>query len=87
VGAGEVKGADGTVGLDGVVEDRVGVILGREQVVGAPVGWGATMHAPGVYEMTSRGEKVKVVKGSAPAKVPVFSPAGEAGVRQCKNRK
>jgi len=43
---------------NGVVEDRVGVILGQEQVVGALVGWGATMHAPGVYEMTSRGELV-----------------------------
>jgi 2-dehydropantoate 2-reductase len=43
---------------NGVVEDRVGAILGREQVVGALVGWGATMHAPGVYEMTSRGELV-----------------------------
>jgi 2-dehydropantoate 2-reductase len=41
---------------NGVVEDRVGRILGRERVVGALVGWGATMHAPGVYEMTSRGE-------------------------------
>ena len=43
---------------NGVVEDRVGDILGRERVVGALVGWGATMHAPGVYEMTSRGELV-----------------------------
>jgi 2-dehydropantoate 2-reductase len=41
---------------NGVVEDRVGAILGRERVVGALVGWGATMRAPGVYEMTSRGE-------------------------------
>ncbi|MEJ2212175.1 MAG: ketopantoate reductase C-terminal domain-containing protein, partial [Anaerolineae bacterium] len=31
-------------------------ILGRERVVGALVGWGATMHAPGAYEMTSHGE-------------------------------
>ena len=43
---------------NGVVEDRVGAILGRERVVGALVGWGATMHAPGVCEMTSRGEVV-----------------------------
>lgn len=43
---------------NGVVEDRVGAVLGRERVVGALVGWGATMHAPGVYEMTSRGELV-----------------------------
>jgi ketopantoate reductase len=32
---------------NGVVEDRVGAVLGRERVVGALVGWGATMHAPG----------------------------------------
>ncbi|MGD8793898.1 MAG: ketopantoate reductase family protein [Anaerolineae bacterium] len=43
---------------NGIVEDRAGEILGRARVVGALVGWGATMHAPGVYEMTSRGETV-----------------------------
>ncbi|MCP4536158.1 MAG: ketopantoate reductase family protein [Chloroflexi bacterium] len=43
---------------NGVVEDRVSAILGRERVIGALVGWGATMHAPGVYEMTSHGENV-----------------------------
>jgi len=43
---------------NGVVEDRVAAILGRERVIGALVGWGATMHAPGVSEMTSRGELV-----------------------------
>ncbi len=43
---------------NGVVEDRVSAILGRERVIGALVGWGATMHSPGVYEMTSRGEIV-----------------------------
>jgi 2-dehydropantoate 2-reductase len=41
---------------NGVVEDRVAAILGQERVVGALVGWGATMHAPAVYEMTSRGQ-------------------------------
>jgi 2-dehydropantoate 2-reductase len=43
---------------NGIVEDRVAGILGSERVVGALVGWGATMHAPGVYEMTSRGDLV-----------------------------
>jgi 2-dehydropantoate 2-reductase len=43
---------------NGVVEEHVGAVLGRERVVGALVGWGATMHAPGVYEMTSRGELI-----------------------------
>jgi len=40
------------------VEDRVSSILGRERVIGALASWGATMHAPGVYEMTSHGEIV-----------------------------
>jgi len=43
---------------NGVVEDRVGALLGRERVIGALVGWGATMHAPALYEMTSHGELV-----------------------------
>jgi len=41
---------------NGVVEDRVSAILGPKRVIGALVGWGATMHAPGVSEMTSHGE-------------------------------
>jgi 2-dehydropantoate 2-reductase len=43
---------------NGVVEERVSRILGAERVIGGLVGWGATMHAPGLYEMTSRGELV-----------------------------
>jgi 2-dehydropantoate 2-reductase len=43
---------------NGIVEDRVAAILGRERVVGGLVGWGATMQAPGAYEMTSRGEVI-----------------------------
>jgi 2-dehydropantoate 2-reductase len=43
---------------NGVVEDCVGDILSRDRVVGGLVGWGATMRAPGVYEMTSHGELV-----------------------------
>jgi 2-dehydropantoate 2-reductase len=43
---------------NGVVEDRVADIVGRERVVGALVGWGATMRGPGIVEMTSRGESV-----------------------------
>jgi len=43
---------------NGVVEDRVSEIGGRERVIGGIVVWGATMHAPGVYEMTSYGETV-----------------------------
>lgn len=43
---------------NGLVEDRVAEVLGYGRVVGALVGWGATMDAPGVYRMTSRGELV-----------------------------
>ena len=41
---------------NGIVEDHVASIIGRERVIGALVGWGATMHGPGIYERTSRGE-------------------------------
>jgi 2-dehydropantoate 2-reductase len=45
---------------NGIVEDRVRAILDdgadRTPVIGALVGWGATMHAPGIYEMTSAGK-------------------------------
>ncbi|MCU0520828.1 MAG: ketopantoate reductase family protein [Anaerolineae bacterium] len=43
---------------NGIVEDRVAEIVGRNRVIGAIVGWGATMHRPGIYEMTSCGETV-----------------------------
>ena len=43
---------------NGVVEDKVASILGRDKVIGGLVGWGATMQGPGIYEMTSRGETV-----------------------------
>jgi 2-dehydropantoate 2-reductase len=43
---------------NGIVEDRVAELAGRDRVIGAVVGWGATMHKPGIYEMTSRGETV-----------------------------
>ena len=43
---------------NGVVEDRVSEMAGRERVVGGIVVWGATMHAHGVYEMTSHDETV-----------------------------
>lgn len=43
---------------NGIVEDRIAEILGRERVIGALVGWGATMRAPGEYQITSGGEIV-----------------------------
>lgn len=41
---------------NGIVEDAVGEIVGRERVVAGIVGWGGTMHAPGCYERTSGGK-------------------------------
>lgn len=40
---------------NGLCEDRVGEIVGRERVVGAVVAWGARMLAPGSYTKTSEG--------------------------------
>lgn len=40
---------------NGVVEDAVAEIIGQERVVSGIIGWGGTMHAPGVYEKTSIG--------------------------------
>jgi 2-dehydropantoate 2-reductase len=41
---------------NGIVEDRIGEMLGRDRVIGGLIGWGATMEKPGLYEMTSLGE-------------------------------
>lgn len=40
---------------NGIVEDAVAEVIGRERVVSGIIGWGGTMHAPGVYEKTSIG--------------------------------
>jgi 2-dehydropantoate 2-reductase len=41
---------------NGVVEDAVSEAIGERRVVSGIIGWGATMHAPGVYEKTSGGQ-------------------------------
>lgn len=41
---------------NGICEEMLAVVLGRDRVVGCVVGWGATMLAPGELEMTSKGE-------------------------------
>jgi 2-dehydropantoate 2-reductase len=41
---------------NGVVEDAVAEAVGAERVVSAIIGWGGTMHAPGVCEKTGPGE-------------------------------
>lgn len=43
---------------NGICEDALAAILGRDIVIGCVVGWGATMHSPGNLEMTSKGEFV-----------------------------
>jgi 2-dehydropantoate 2-reductase len=41
---------------NGIVEDAVSREVGAERVVAAIIGWGATMHGPGVYERTGPGK-------------------------------
>jgi 2-dehydropantoate 2-reductase len=41
---------------NGICEEALAEILGRERVVGCVVGWGATYHAPAELEVTSDGE-------------------------------
>jgi 2-dehydropantoate 2-reductase len=41
---------------NGIVEDAVGEVVGPERVVGAVVGWGGEMRAPGIYQKTSPGK-------------------------------
>jgi 2-dehydropantoate 2-reductase len=41
---------------NGICEEALAEVLGKERVTGCVVGWGATMHAPGELEMTSTGE-------------------------------
>lgn len=40
---------------NGLCEDRVAAIVGKERVLGAVVAWGATMPEPGVYDRTAQG--------------------------------
>jgi 2-dehydropantoate 2-reductase len=40
---------------NGLIEERVGKIVGRERVIGAIVAWGASSSEPGVYDRTSSG--------------------------------
>lgn len=43
---------------NGICEHDLAQVLGAERVIGAVVGYGATMHAPGELEMTSHGEYI-----------------------------
>lgn len=41
---------------NGIVEDAVAEAVGAERIVSGIIGWGGTMHSPGVYEKTTPGE-------------------------------
>jgi len=43
---------------NGICEDALAQVLGRERVIGCVVGWGATNHGPADLEATSEGEFV-----------------------------
>jgi 2-dehydropantoate 2-reductase len=43
---------------NGICEEELAKVVGKERTVGCVVGWGATLHNPGVSEMTSTGEFV-----------------------------
>lgn len=43
---------------NGICEDALARIVGRERIIGCVVGWGGTMHRPAELEMTSTGEFV-----------------------------
>jgi 2-dehydropantoate 2-reductase len=41
---------------NGICEELIARVVGEDSTVGCVVGWGATMHAPGELEMTSKGD-------------------------------
>lgn len=41
---------------NGLCEEVIAGIVGKDATIGCVVGWGATMHEPGVVEMTSKGD-------------------------------
>ena len=43
---------------NGICEEALAEILGRQRVIGCVVGWGATYHAPAEIEVTSEGEYI-----------------------------
>jgi len=52
-----LKPEDGfvTTFQNGIIEDSVAAAIGRERVIAGIVGWGATMHGPGIVERTGPG--------------------------------
>lgn len=53
---------------NGICEEALAKVVGRERVIGCVVGWGATMHGPGELEVTSEGEFVIGNLGGKPDK-------------------
>ena len=43
---------------NGICEEAIAEVVGKQRTIGCVVGWGATMHEPGNLEMTSTGEFV-----------------------------
>lgn len=43
---------------NGICEDAIAEVVGRERMIGCVVGWGASMHGPAELEVTSEGEFV-----------------------------
>lgn len=43
---------------NGLPEEKVAEFLGKERVIGCPIGWGATLLEPGVSELTSESDKM-----------------------------
>jgi len=58
---------------NGVCEDALAEILGRNRVIGCVVAWGASMHGPGDLEITSGGEFViGSLDGESKARLPLI---------------
>jgi 2-dehydropantoate 2-reductase len=58
---------------NGICEDALAAVVGRERVIGCVVGWGATMIGPGLLEVTSDGEFViGNIDGQADDRLPLI---------------
>jgi 2-dehydropantoate 2-reductase len=51
---------------NGICEDELGSVAGRERVIGCVTGWGATMESRGILNMTSSGDFILGYPGRKP---------------------
>jgi 2-dehydropantoate 2-reductase len=51
---------------NGICEDDLGSVVGKERVIGCVTGWGATMESRGILEMTSTGDFILGYPGRKP---------------------